>query len=332
MAVNRHYGLAGNPRHGDRPNTVDQLVAGGGGVVGYPAGSTFKLFTMLAALSSGLPLNTVFDAPAALHTSWPATGPGTCGGHWCPVNDNPQWMDGHRTMWDGYGRSVNTYFVWLEERVGVARAVNMARRMGITFRAPADARLAAHPDSWGSFTLGVADTTPLDLAEAYATLASGGTYCAPLPVISITDRTGHPLPVGQPTCHRVIDPDVAAGATDAARCPVGQQSAYHRCDGGTAQQVSRIVARPVAGKTGSSESNTTEAFVGFTQQIAAAGIAADPQDPSDRVGAGVAPRVDAAVARTLVAALAGQPVTGFPVPSPAIAFGSLGAATAGGRP
>ena len=42
------------------------------------------------------------------------------------VNDNPSWMDGQRTMWDGYGRSVNTYFVWLEERVGPQNAVAMA--------------------------------------------------------------------------------------------------------------------------------------------------------------------------------------------------------------
>jgi membrane peptidoglycan carboxypeptidase len=321
MAVNRHYSLAPNPGLRHYPNTVDPLVAGGGGVVGYQAGSTFKLFTMLAALSSGLPLDTSFTAPAALRTRWAATGPGTCRGRWCPRNDNPAWMDGHRTMWAGYGRSVNTYFVWLEQRVGVQRAVDMARRLGITFRAPADARLAAHPDSWGSFTLGVADTTPLDLAEAYATLADGGTSCAPLPVVSIADAGGRAVAGAQPACHRAIDADVAAAATDAARCPVGQQSAYHRCNGGTAHQVSGIVGRPVAGKTGSSEDNSSETFVGFTPQVAAAGIAADPEHPRDRVGTAVAARVDTAVARTLAAAVSGQPVTGFPVPSLAMAFG-----------
>jgi membrane peptidoglycan carboxypeptidase len=314
MAVNRHFSLAPNPRGRSYPNTVDQLVAGGGGVIGYPSGSTFKLFTMLAALSSGLPLSTAFDAPGRLVTRWPASGPGACGDRWCPVNANPSWMDGHRTMWTGYGRSVNTYFVWLEEQVGPRAAVSMARRLGIEFRAPSDARMAAHPDGWGSFTLGVAATTPLDLADAYATVAAGGVYCKPLPVVSVTDRFGHPVPIG-PDCHQAVDPDVAAAAADAARCPVGEQSAYGACDGATAPMVAGIVrGRPVGGKTGSSEWNSTETFVGFTPQVAAAGIAADPADPGDRVGAGVAPEVDAAVARTLARALRGLPYLDFPTP------------------
>ena len=321
LAVNRRYSLAPNPGGRGYPNTVDQLVAGGDGVVGYPAGSTFKLFTMLAALSSGLPLSTGFDAPAALPTRWPASGAASCDGHWCPANDNPGWMDGYRTMWTGYGRSVNTYFVWLEQRIGPQNAVDMARRLGITFRAPSDAALADHAAAdWGAFTLGVADTTPLDLANAYATLAANGTYCTPLPVVSVTDAAGNPVPVS-PSCHRVLSPDLAAAATDAARCPVGQQGAFDRCDGGTAPQVSGILDRPVAGKTGSSEDNTTETFVGFTPQVAAAGIAADPANPRDAVGRAVAPQVDEAVAETLAAAVEGLRVLDFPAPSTAMAFG-----------
>jgi membrane peptidoglycan carboxypeptidase len=322
MAVNRHYSLDPNPAGRKYPNTVDPLVAGGGGVYGYQSGSTFKLFTMLGALAGGLPLNTRFDAPSPLATGWPASGAGSCGGHWCPVNDNPPWMDGTRTMWTGFGRSVNTYFVWLEQRIGPAAAVSMARRLGITLRAPADAALAAHPDPWGSFTLGVADTTPLDLAGAYATIAAGGTYCAPLPVLSITDAAGRSVAAAGPTCRRAVDPDVAAAATDAARCPVGQQSAYGACDGGTAPQVGTIMnGRPAGGKTGSAENNATETFVGFTPQLAAAAIAADPDNPRDFVGAAVSGQVDTAVARTLAAALNGQPYLGFPVPSRRLAFG-----------
>src|SRR5262249_47950648 len=173
------------------------------------------------------------------------------------------------------------YFVWLEEQIGPAQAVAMAQRLGITFRAPSDANLARNgADGWGAFTLGVADTTPLDLANAYATVAAGGTYCAPLPVLSITDVSGKAVDAAKPRCRRVVDADIAAAAVDAARCPVGQQSAYGQCDGGTATMVSGILdGRPVGGKTGSSEGNSTETFVGFTPQVAAAGIAVNPDDP-----------------------------------------------------
>jgi len=317
MAVNRHYSVAPGPS-----NTINQLIAGGVGVSGYQAGSTFKMFTMLAALEAGRPLSTSFKAPSALATHWPATGPGSCGGRWCPANDSPSWMNGLRTMWNGFGRSVNTYFVWLEQSIGARYALGVAQRLGIMLRSPHDQTLARNPDAWGSFTLGTAETTPLDLANAYATLASGGLYCAPLPVLSITDPDGKPVAAGNPNCHRVLDADVAAAAVDAARCPVGQQSAYGKCDGGTAPEVSAILGRrPVAGKTGSSEYNRTETFVGITRQLAAAAIAVNPDSPADAVGSAVSSAVDAAVARTLAAALAGQPHVNFPAPSRKIALG-----------
>ncbi|MER6591499.1 transglycosylase domain-containing protein [Micromonospora purpureochromogenes] len=309
MAVNRRYGVAEN-------ETVNPLISGGGSVEGYQAGSTFKMFTMLAALEAGKPLATGFDAPSRLPTRYAAEGEGSCDGRWCPANANPERMDGYRMMWDAFGRSVNTYFVWLAEQVGQDKVVEMAQRLGITFRAEADADFAANDAAdWGAFTLGVAATTPLDLANAYATVAAEGTYCAPTPVVSVTAPDGTKVPVGQPSCKRVLEADVARAATDAARCPVGQQSAYAQCNGGTASGVSRIVGRPVAGKTGSSEKNATETFVGFTPQVAVAGIAANPDDPSDAVGAAVQTKVIDAVARIIRAAVDGQPVRDFTAPS-----------------
>lgn len=313
MAVNRHHGLTGSA-------TVAPLVSGGDGVAGYPAGSTFKLFTMIAALEAGLPLDTTFDAPRRLVTRWRETSPTSCGDHYCPANATPSWMDGPRTMWTGFGRSVNTYFVHLEEQVGADRAVAVAQRLGITFRAASDARQAATAADWGAFTLGVSDTTPLDLAAAYATLGADGVTCTPLPVASIVDAGGHRVAgASEPSCRRTLTTAVARAAADAARCPVGQQSAAGRCDGATAPAVSGIVGRPVAGKTGSSEGNVTETFVGVTPQAAAAGIAADPAGSADPVGARVSAAVDAAVATTLAAALVDQPVTPFPPPPSALA-------------
>ncbi|WP_433493735.1 transglycosylase domain-containing protein [Micromonospora sp. CA-248089] len=320
MAVNRHYSLDDNPDgQANHPNTVNPLISGGASVDGYQAGSTFKMFTMLAALEAGKPLSTGFDAPSRLPTRYASDDEGNCDGTWCPANANPQWMDGYRMMWDGFGRSVNTYFVWLAEQVGEDKVVEMAQRLGITFRADSDAAFARdNAANWGAFTLGVAATTPLDLANAYATVAAEGTYCTPLPVVSVTAPDGDPVDVAQPSCKRVLEPDVARAATDAARCPVGQQSAFGQCNGGTATAVDSIVGRPVAGKTGSSERNATETFVGYTPQIAVAGIAANPDDVTDLVGSAVQAKVIDAVARTIKTALTGKPVAAFTAPSRAL--------------
>ncbi|MEV4630836.1 transglycosylase domain-containing protein [Micromonospora sp. NPDC049523] len=327
LAVNRHYSLAPNPNgQQNYPNTVNQLVAGGGAIEGYQAGSTFKMFTMLAALESGRSLDTGFVSPAKFPSKYPDDGPNSCNGAWCPENANPDWMDGYRNMWTGFGRSVNTYFVWLEQQVGAEKAVEMAQRLGIQFRAKSDADLAKDgADGWGAFTLGVASTTPLDLANAYATIGADGVYCKPLPVNSVTGPDGAKVDGIGPSCNRVVTADVARAAADAARCPVGDQSSLNTCDGGTANQVSQILgSRPVAGKTGSSEENATETFVGFTPQLAVAAIAANPDDPGDHVGSAVQSKVVDAVARTMAAALQGKPKADFTAPSREIAYGSDG--------
>ncbi|MEV6525885.1 penicillin-binding protein [Longispora sp. NPDC051575] len=332
MAVNRNYSNdaskngknTGGPGQGSYPNTTVPLIAGGDAAPGFQAGSTFKMFTMLAALEAGMPLNTTFDAPNKYKSKYPAApGPATCEGKYCPSNAAPS-MAGRRAMWDAFGRSVNTYFVWLEEQVGADKAVEMAKKLGITFRGD-DKKIADNQEAasnWGAFTLGVATTSPLDLANAYATIAAEGTYCKPLPVNSITDAGGAVVDVAEPQCKRVFEPDVARAATDAARCTVGDKSAFGRCDGSTAGGLRNVVGRSLAGKTGSSERNETESFAGFTPGLAAAGIAGDPDSPRNAVGAAFADNVNMAVAKTLKAGAGYAPGKDFVAPDRKVAFGT----------
>ncbi|MDR7277350.1 transglycosylase domain-containing protein [Catenuloplanes atrovinosus] len=326
LAINRRFSIVPNPNGGNYPNTVNQFIAGSEDSAGMQWGSTFKLFVMLAALENGFPLDTGYNTKGPMKTIYPDGGPDACGGFWCPSNASASYQDGYQNMWTGFGKSSNTFFIRLQQEVGVDKAVEMAKRLGIQFRNQKDAELAANPSGWGSFTLGVAATTPLDMANAYATLAADGKYCKPTPVVSITDSTGAAsaaaAKVAQPECTQAIKPDVARAAADAGRCVVGQQPSYGQCADGTSTAVSGIVGRPVSGKSGTADAYATVSFIGVTPQLAIAGIAANPDNPTDLVGQQPQDDVVRAVATLLRDGLKGQPVKDFPAPSQAIAFKS----------
>lgn len=326
MAVNRVYSLdqshngahtdparrrAGVP--GNYPNTVNPLL-GGGGLPGYQAGSTFKIFTMLTALERGLPLNTTMSVGGSICTPWVSEH-----GPWCPKGTG-----GTFNMWSALGVSSNTWFVKMVMRVGPQNVVRMAERLGLQWRDSEDQRLSSDPRAtrrWGSFTLGTANTTPLEMANVVATLAADGRYCEPLPVESITDRGGGKIPVPT-TCKQVITPDLARAGVDAMRCPVGQAPFRGSCGGATARRVGGAMGRPVAGKTGTTDSNRAKWFVGMTPQLAAAAFLADP----DYRMTGV-PDLSAAistVADTLRDAHRGLPVVNFKAESAKIAYGHGG--------
>jgi membrane peptidoglycan carboxypeptidase len=333
MAVNRVYSLdqSGNGRHtdpqrsrlgvrGNYPATVNPLL-GGGDLPGYQAGSTFKLFTLLAALERGMPLATEINSPQRYQSRFKteANSPTRCNGlWWCPVNASKA-MTGRHTMWAGFGKSVNTFFVQLEERVGPEAAVQMAERLGLRWHTDIDRTQAspAKARTWGAFTLGVADTTPLEMAGAYATVAADGVYCAPLPVSTVAlgaDGAG-PVPV-QPTCGRAVSVDVARAALDAARCVTGYQAATGSCGGwSTAPGVYRTVGRPVAGKTGTTDDNRSVWFIGMTPLLTVAGFIADPDNPFHVVSAGNRTEPREATAGMLREALIGTPVLGFNPPA-----------------
>jgi membrane peptidoglycan carboxypeptidase len=286
MSITRTYSLADNPDGKDYPNTVNPLLTGSTISPGYQAGSTFKMFTMVAALRMGMPLSTSFYAPQQYRTIYYSTGPASCGDRYCPRNASPG-MTGRHTMWSGFGESVNTYFIQLEQKATVRNAVKAAEDLGIVFRSYKDqenrAAVQKRPNGeWGSFTLGTALVPPMDMANAYATVAARGKKCEPTPVQLIFDRTGKSVPAASTKCKQVIPQDVADAAADAAHCPVGDPAAG-RCtagNGATARSVGREIDRVVSGKTGTTDSNRAAWFVGFTPSLAGAAFYVDPDAPN----------------------------------------------------
>ena len=303
---------------GSYPNTTNPLLTGGGDITGYQAGSVFKMFTMVAALEKGYPLSYTINAPKQYKSGYiidPGS-PSACAGthFWCPGNAG-EGEAGVYNMWTGFGNSVNTFFVPLEERAGAENVVAVAKRFGVQFRSPSDAELAT-PDranQWGAFTLGVSASTPLDMANAYATLAGDGMYCEPTPIEQISTQNGEKLDVGKSHCIRATSKDVARAALDAARCPVGDSAQLGSCHGATAPGTHGVVRHPVFGKTGTTDHDKTAALIAGTTSLVVAGYLVNPdyQNHSDRMSHQI---VNPAVWNTLADYMDGKPKVQFKTP------------------
>jgi membrane peptidoglycan carboxypeptidase len=332
LAANRTYSLDDSKNHlssdprkaakhlkGTYPKTTNPIISGGGDVNGYQAGSTFKIFTLVTALKQGIPLTKTIKAGTVARTHYivsPSSSAACPGTHYyCPSNAGES-EAGTYNMWSAFGHSVNTYFVPLEEEVGAQNVVKTAQDFGIRFRAANDARLAkpANAEQWGAFTLGVSASTPLDLANAYATLAADGKYCSATPIKQIYDQDGAKIDVGKGGCKQVVSTEVARKALDAARCPVGDAAQTGSCGGsGTAPQSHGVVGHPVFGKTGTTDSSKTAALILGTTSIVVAGYLADPDWPqtSQHMDHGT---VNPAVWNTVADYMRDKPAVQFPKP------------------
>jgi len=228
---------------------------------GFPAGSTFKLFTAAAALKQGISVSESFNSPRNLTmptgSYFDCDGGGTA--EWKVSNST---TSGNKNLYSGLSESVNTYFAQLEEKVGLCSTVRMAEAMGITV--PFDPTTGV-TDQVGPFTLGVTSVSPLDMAAAYAVPASGGMYCAPRPINEILDRSGEVLKKYEPACKRVLPKDAAAQINDILR--IVQERGYG------AQNGTRLNI-PSAAKTGTAQDNKAVSYAGYTPELSTFSIIA----------------------------------------------------------
>jgi membrane peptidoglycan carboxypeptidase len=230
--------------------------------VGMQAGSTFKAFTLAAALEEGMPFGTRFTARSRFV---PSSGFRDCKGQ--TANDtsvlrNSADGEGGRSfsLVTGTHHSVNTFFLELERRVGLCDTVRMAERLGMRQATGKSMKQVA------SFTLGAPSVSPLRMAAAYATFAARGKYCKPIAINSITDSTGKRLKVPSADCEQVIEKGTADAVSHVLRGVLTR---------GTGRGLG--LGRPAAGKTGTVDDYSAAWFAGYTPDLAAAVWVGDPR-------------------------------------------------------
>ena len=260
MAQNMRYGFDG----GEAGTTAINLAVdhAEGGSYGYQAGSTFKAFTLAAALDKGLKYGTTFDSPGKVSVSGLSNCEGGRMDTW-NVGNAGESDGGPHNMISGTRGSVNTYFAQLQRRVGLCETAKMAERVGIH-------RADGEPlGVWSSFTLGDQEVSPLTVASAYAAFAARGEFCKPRPVSSVTvgeegDADHREIPMRSHCDEDAVPTHVADGVSHLLQQPF---------KGGTANGLG--IGRPVAGKTGTTDNAAYAWFAGYTPNLASAVVVGD---------------------------------------------------------
>jgi len=212
---------------------------------GRQPGSSFKVFTLIAALEQGFSPDDMIDGSTPCDIPNPQGTPNP----WSPANFEGETV-GWMSITDATVHSVNCAYARLALMVGLGRIADVAHRLGIT----------AHLDVVPSMTLGTNVVTPLQMASAYATIANDGAYHTPYLIASVADANGKSLFSHLDKARQAISPQIAREATQ-----VLQQVVFR----GTGVAAG-VYGHPVAGKTGTAESYHDAWFVGYTPQLATA--------------------------------------------------------------
>lgn len=269
---------------------------------GRSPGSSFKTFTLLAALEEGHSIRDTISASPAPRERYERWGIDSSVTVW-PSNCR---RGGSMDLRSATARSDNCAFARLQAAVGGDKVVDVARRLGID-------TIEDGAERYASLTLGATTVRPLDMAAAYAALANDGRYNPPHFVSKVEDRDGHVLYEYEPVNEQVIPVEVAREATVALEAVVS---------GGTYRAGSLPDGQPAAGKTGTNElsdgGNADVWFVGYTPQMSTAVWIGDPLSNAAMRGSGVQGGTAAAsVWRAFMAPyLEDSPVVEFKEPGP----------------
>jgi len=233
------------------------------GTLGFPIGSTAKIYTIVTALEKGWPVEGMIPAPPAGPSAsqahvFPTTGyKDECMSPkpWEVRND---FTTTEKTMTFRYAtaNSINTAFAATMISLGGCEVRKTMTKMGLL--QGNGEQISTNPSD---LVLGSGSVPPLTMANSIATLAADGKYCPVNPIVSIETIGGKKYKLPATKCKQVISAEVARGTTELLRGVLTN---------GTGTKARAYFTRPAAGKTGTHEAHMQSWFVGYTPQLATA--------------------------------------------------------------
>ena len=217
-------------------------------------GSSFKAFVYLTAMDNGLNAATmVDDKPLRI-------------GGWQPQNAGGG-FHGTVTFRTALSRSFNIPAIRVALRVGTDKVMRMAKACGITSLVEEGPYTDNNPAmALGGLTKGV---SPLEMAEAYGTIANNGVLNLPVSIIKIVDRNGKIIFEHKHAPKQVVSAKAAYQTTDMLKDVLISGTA-----GGSG------LGRPAAGKTGTTDYSKDAWFCGYTPNLSCAVWVGDDRNRS----------------------------------------------------
>ncbi|MBW8799918.1 MAG: penicillin-binding protein [Streptomyces sp.] len=239
---------------------------------GVPVGSTWKPFVLAAAMQDGTyKTDGVGVSPLSKYNGDDNLKVRRPDGTFYLNKDNSIFRQrneskypwGYITLRKAMEQSINTPFVQLGVDVGLTKVRDMAHASGIL----TDSMLQGlNP----SFAIGTSTPSAIRMADAYATFAASGEHVDPYSVTAVK-QDGRPLPgFDKPKATRAMEENVANNVTDVLQNVI---------QNGTGQNA-KALGRTAAGKTGTTDSNKSAWFVGYTKQLSTS-VAMFRENPKD---------------------------------------------------
>ncbi|MFS0794606.1 transglycosylase domain-containing protein [Microbacterium sp. 1P10AE] len=250
LAVAQNTRFPEDPTQSENDPSYSSIVFAGnseiGGSIGFSAGSTFKLFTLVDWLEKGHSLNEQLNGRLQPVPNMK----NSCTGPWVNTtryqiqnfDDNPGY---YGTPLRFTKESLNTGYLAMAAQLDLCDIANVAKKMGVGTTGNGKPITMENANE----IIGSDNVSPLDMAGAFATVANGGSHCQPKLIDKVTDSDGAERPIPDRKCEPVLTPEIASTAAYALQGVMAS--------GGTGATANPQDGTPLLGKTGTHEAHET---------------------------------------------------------------------------